>query len=327
MRPAEQHLNELLQSPAVALILTVVGCLFFVSAASFVAPAAVIPSGAVAGLSEFVFGSTLSSMIVAAIALLFSIGIISLTNRTFDILRTSSPIYIGLFVMLATAIPGALGTAGYGLLMLPTLLLCLMIMYTTYNRPGATRRVFLVFTLLSAGSPLSFAFAAFIPPMMIGCAQMRCFNLRSLIAALLGVITPFWILLGFGIVSLESLRLPLPSLLSVSTFALYSTPQLIAIFGTVVMAVAPMLYNLVRVFGLNARTRAFNGILALLTLWTAVMTIVDFGHAMTYLPLLAAFTAMQTTLYAQIDSHRRPYLVILAVILLALVVYFYNVVI
>ena len=43
---------------------------------------------------------------------------------------------------------------------------------------------------------------------LLACVQMQVFNGRTLVAALIGIITPWWILLGFGIISPADIHLP-----------------------------------------------------------------------------------------------------------------------
>lgn len=324
MKPLEIRITSLLLSRATGMLMLLIALAMLLSGTTLLSEVPPTADSAIRGVGTVVASSRLTAILAACFSGMIAISIISLTNRSFSIMQSTSNLYVGLFALLCASIPGALGMAMDGLLVLDTVLLCLMIMYTTYGRLAPTRRIFLVFTLLSAGSALQYAFAAFIPAMLIGCRQMRCLNLRAILAALIGIITPYWILLGFGIISIDSFQPPHIGWPTPESLTQYSLPQIIAALGIMLIAIATTLYNLVRVYGQNAKTRAFNGILAMLTFWTVAVALLDLGHLMTYIPLLAAFTAMHVTLYSHLDAYRRPYIVIIATILLSLTVFTWN---
>lgn len=323
MKPTELQITATLQSRITAVVMSLAAFFMLVSGSGML-PAAGVNSGSIALAAVPAAPTSTMAVVIAGIGLAISAGIISLTNQTFNIVHTQTRLDIGLFLMLACAVPGALGLQATGILLCITTLLCLMIMYTTYQRRGATRRIFLVFTLLSAGSTLDYAFAAFIPAFILGCWQMRCLTFRSFLAILIGLVTPYWILWGLGIISLDELRPPSVALSSIHTFRLFSTAQIVAIAVIVVAAMMSMLYNLIQVLGRNARTRAFNGILAGLTFWTCLATVIDFGHALTYMPLLCALTGLQLTIYFITDAMRRAYIAVLLAVALSLAVFAWN---
>lgn len=295
-----------------------------VSGIGMIAPASPEASGCVANWTPAEAGNTPLAIIIAAVGLAIAAGIISLTNQTFNIVRTQTNLNLGIFFLTACATPGVLGMQTAGILLCITVLFCLMIMFTIYQRHSATRRIFLVFTLLSAGSTFNYGFAAFIPAFILGCWQMRCLTFRSFLAILIGLITPYWILWGFGIITFEQLQAPTIMLPSADTLRHFSVPQLVAIICFLTVTPVTMLYNLIQVLGRNARTRAFNGIIAGMTFWTCLATAIDFGHAMTYMALLCALAGIQLTIYFTTDAMRRGYIAILLAVVLSLAVYICN---
>lgn len=294
---------------------------------SFAPPETASVNSSVSWMSRPVVNSFGMAALLSSLALLISGGIMALNDRSFNILRSPARMDVGLFVFAACAASGALGFSMTGCILCVTVLLCLMIMYTTYYRVNANRRVFLVFFLLSAGSVLQYSFAAFIPVMLVGCRQMRCLNFRSVLAAIIGIVTPYWILWGFGVMSIDDFMPPRIVWPSLSVFSTFTVPQLISIFTAVITALLAMIYNLVQMLGRNARTRAFNGILASLTFWTVLMTVIDFGHALSFMPLLCAFAAMQLTLFFVTNQNKRSYIAVLLFVVLIVAVCVWNVMI
>lgn len=324
MKPVEEKISRFIYGLPMAWLLGAISALLLLFGGTFGNTPTAVESGAVAGWLPPCIGSVLTAKSVVALSILLAVGMILLINRTFDILRTQSRLFAGLFVVMLTAIPSAVGPQLSSVMLLLTALVCMILMYTTYQRMSATRRVFLVFAYLSAGSLIDYAFAAFIPIMLLGCGQMRCMSLRSLLAAGFGIAVPFWIVWGLGIVEGSRFQAPHPAWLSGASLSMFTPSQLIGIFSVLATAVFTTLNNLIRVFGFNARTRAFNGIFSTLTLWTVMVALVDFGHAMTYLPLLAALTAMQTTLFFHIHARRRAYLLVVALLVLLAACFILN---
>ena len=53
-------------------------------------------------------------------------------------------------------------------------------------------------------------FAYYIPLFIIGFAQIRYFTLKSLLGAFIGFATPFWVLIGIGIMPFSGLSALIP---------------------------------------------------------------------------------------------------------------------
>lgn len=324
MKQIETKITDLLLSPITGLTGLTVGIAMLLSATGLITGSGLEADGVIAGCRTIVASSTLTAILVGLFGGLMAISIMSLTNRTFDIMQTTSNLYVGLFALLAASIPGALGMELDGVLLLVTVMVCLMIMFTTYGRALPYRRIFLVFALLSAGSAMQYSFAFFIPAMLIGCRPMRNLSFKALLAALIGIITPYWILWGFDIISIDQFQPPYVGWPGPDSIALYSLPQLIGVGGMAAIALTATMVNIVKVYAQNARARAYNAILALATIWTIAAALLDLGHLLTYAPLIAALTAIQTTLYCQLNDSRRGYILVLLTIALALTVFTWN---
>ncbi len=323
MKTVEANITTFLSNGFCALLLTLIAMAMLWSGLSLTEPPAAIstvigPAPAMSSPSAF------SAAALATAAIVVSSGIMMLTNRIFNILRTSSKLFVGIFALAVAATPGAAGLSAAGITLCAVMLLCLMVMYTTYQRTSSNRRIFLVFAIITACSCADGAFAFYLPVMFIGCAQMRCLSFRGFLAAMIGIITPLWILWGFSVISIADIMLPQISLPSAATFASYSLAQHTAIATMLIMSFTVTLLNIIKVYGFNARTRAFNGILATLTMWTIAFTITDYGHALTYMPLLSALSAMQLTLWFRIAAKSRSYIGVLLTIALLIFVFVCN---
>ena len=323
MKTVEANITTFLSSGFCALLLTLIAMAMLWSGLSLTEPPAAI-STLIGPTAPLASSSSFTAIVFATAVIVVASGIMMLTNRIFNILRTSSKLFVGIFALAVAATPGAAGLSAAGITLCLVMLTSLMIMYTTYQRTSSNRRIFLVFAIITACSCLDGAFAFYLPVMFIGCAQMRCLSFCGFLAAVIGIVTPLWILWGFSVISLADIMLPRISLPSAATFASYSLAQHTAIATMLIMSFTVTLLNVIKVYGFNARTRAFNGILATLTLWTIAFTITDYGHALSYMPLLGALGAMQLTLWFRIAAKSRSYIGVLLTIALLLFVFVCN---
>ena len=192
-----------------------------------------------------------------------------------------------------------------------------------YQAPGHTRSIFLAFFIVACGVALTgVAQCAYLAAMLIGCAQMRVLRIRGFLAAIFGIVTPLWILWGFSIVSVADISLSdgAPSVLDADSrqqFLLvgaYTAVTLLTAFGL-------GLFNMLKIYSYNARSRAYNGFFVILTLITAVMLLADIRHVYAYLPVLNMCVALQIGQFFNINRQRHSYLGVFCLVALYAAVY------
>lgn len=242
---------------------------------------------------------------VNAVLLMGALFLMGIVNRQYMVTRTNSLIYIGLSAWLACS-PAAMLFAAPGAWLLPVVMMSvLLVVYGAYDRPKLTAHWFLAMFLPAACSAVEWTFAPLMLVVLVGCAQMRCLSLRSILAMGIGMLTPVWLLWGFGLMPWHDFAWPdiVPLW---RDWHLRGGLALVVLAGlTVVWAVVLMLFNLFHMIGLNARTRAINGVLTMCTIVTSVMCVAEWGRIEMYLPLLLMLTAMQTTLFFRINQGKR----------------------
>lgn len=235
-------------------------------------------------------------------------------NRTFTLLRTLSVFFAAYFLFITAATPGVAAFAGTSSLLAAVMILCMWILFTLYNERVSDRRVFLIFCLLGAGTLYDWKFLFYFPLFMTGMMQMRILRFKKIIAALIGLITPAWIVFGLGLMPLP--RLPHifftpPALL---LHAPGGWPFLCTVLLTMVTGFLFGSTALLRILGFNARARAYNGFLALLGIYTGVLALINFTALPDYVTLLNACVAFQTGHFFRATASRRGYIVILVLL-------------
>lgn len=218
-------------------------------------------------------------------------GLMIFINKAYNIPRTITLIYASFFVVLETATPDLTVRLCSATLLALVVLASMTLMFSAYTLPSARRRVFLVFFMLSSALAVQYAFVIYIPVFLLACAQMKIFTFRTVLAALLGIITPWWILFGAGIVSPSDFHLPEFTSLFDSPDLLDTLIAAITAGITVVLAITSYMLSLLKLITYNARMRACNGLLTIVTCVTVLAMIADFTNFICYLALLNCCTA------------------------------------
>lgn len=265
------------------------------------------------------------SLSLSAVAMVAVAVMMVLVNRTFNLLRTSSVLLGGLYLLMQCSVPEVSARFVPGTVLALLALIVTALLYSCYQRPERTQTVFLAFFLCTAASFAQAAALIYLPVLLAGCIQMRSFTLRTVVAAILGVLTPFWLMLGFHPEGFRGLYLPdvwfSPSMFLTGDFL---SPLAATVAFMLVWCMMMLMHNLYRVYSYNARARALNGLMASMTVATMVLAVVCFGAPDSYLPPLMCFTAVQTALFFRINYERRSYIWVLSLAGVCAVLYIWN---
>ena len=269
-----------------------------------------------AGGTSLVINLVLNVLIAAMLILL---------NKRFNILRSPSDLFAGLFLILQMSLPSFMGQFYGGTLLCFAVLFLTYKLYMAFNRPYPLQPIFLIFFLLTVGAMSQYAYLFYIPVFMIGCAQMRIFSFKTLLAVGIGIIAPVWILWGFDLISLRDIKLPH----FVNVFSAIDSKemlQLLVTVGVTVMATFVFgILNLVRVFNYNSKTRAYNGFISIMSFVTIILVLTDYTNSATYIPLLNCCAAFQMGHYFAINNYQRSYIAILGIIAVYIALYWWSV--
>lgn len=261
------------------------------------------------------FHSTTLSVVLACFLNLVIGVVMVLINRSFNVLRTVSLTFAGLFLLMQASMPRLTGYLCDGLFMGLGLLAAITLMYTSYMHRDATPRIFLAFFIIGWGALWRLPWLAFLPAMVGGLVQMRILSLRMVLAAALGVAAPLWIVWGMGLSDIASWTLPAISF-DISQLSDHPLLKQSLAAGAVSLTCGALLgiANLFKILSYNVATRAYNGLLFTVSITTGVMCIIDWHHLSLYLTMLNACTAFQAGHFLKINIQHRGYIIILAMI-------------
>lgn len=223
--------------------------------------------------------------------------IATLLCKVYNVLRSLSWLYVVLFAATYVSTP-ELGVQFYGGSMLVLAVgACIMLLLGTWRNPEGTRRVFLIFAILSGLCTTQYCYLFYLPVFAIGCMQMQIFNFRTAVAMLLGLITPWWIIFGLGIAAPAQVHLPQFSGITLTGSMGQTVLTLLSVGVSALLIVLSFVLNVLRTIAYNARARAVNGVIAITSLFTIAACAVDFTNIITYIPLLDFCAALSTAHY------------------------------
>lgn len=249
------------------------------------------------------------------------------TVKLFNVLRSMTELPWAAAALMLMATPSLSGQLYGGTVLCAVMWGLTAVMFSTFGAAdGMQRRVFLIFFVLSLAGLCQYAFLLYVPMMLTATVQMRIFSLRTLLAALIGMVTPLWIVLGFGLLDIDDLTLPAFG----SVFGIFDTddtvPTLTAFGMTAAVSLVGIGMNFVKFIAYNARTRGFNGMLILMTVWTLLLMCLDLANAIIYQPLLTTLAGIQLGHYFANHRGGRTYIIILLILSLFIAVYVWNIV-
>lgn len=255
--------------------------------------------------------------LLVSIVVVLAVGLTIITiNRVFNVLRSLTALAAGMFFAMEAAFPEGMATFYGGTLMALVMALGVCILFTTFSRPDRTRRIFLLFLILALAGMTQWTFLLYIPVFAMGCLQMRVFNARSVTAAILGMITPAWILIGFGVVNPDQITLPEV----VTAWKLADTEEFVRVIVltavTLIMGAVFISLNLLKILSYNSKVRAYNGFLTAAWIFTGIYAVLNFNDIAFYLAVLNMLTAYQVAHFFTYRRSMRSYVPILILIAL-----------
>lgn len=233
-----------------------------------------------------------------------------LLNRTFNFIRSTEPVMPALFLLLTSSNPWITGELSSSLIICSVNLIWITILFTAYDSKNATQPLFAVATFISIGSMFQYAFLPMGLAALIGALIMKVLRFKELATFLLGLISPYWIALGFGWIKFSEFRLPEPlPLFSGSydgtTLFLLMLSVGVAIFIGVMTGFAVGL----RLYAGNSKVNAMNGVITWTGIISVICILIDFNNIFAYLATLYLAVAVQLANLCALWQFRHEWLV------------------
>lgn len=234
-------------------------------------------------------------------------------NKIYNTMRSLSSLAASMFLLMQAGWPELFTRFSGGTLTVVVLIMVTMLLFSAYQNPDAGRRVFLAMFIISLGSLSQYTFLFYIPVVLLGMVQMKVFGAKTVCAALLGLITPVWILMGFGILKPGDFYVPqIVSIISSTENIQLMAVAVSAIF-TLGLGISFILMNFIKMLTYNSRIRAANGFLTVMLIFTMLFFLVDFNNMSAYIPTLNWLIAYQIGHYFATSASRSQYIGILSI--------------
>ena len=152
-------------------------------------------------------------------------------------------------------------------------------------------------------------FLLLVPLFIVGFAYMRAINVRTVLAIIFGLVTPYWIALGTGLESLSSFRMPELSQVwgDVPTFAGKSWAISVAI-AIAALTVLLTVGNFKTMLNYSVHVRAYNNFFVALSVFVLLMMLIDYNDFLFYMPMMNMCFAIQFGHWYVVTRHetRQP---------------------
>lgn len=234
-----------------------------------------------------------------------------LLNRQYNFIRSTQPVLPAMFLVLAASNPWITDYLSSSTLICFVNLLSLSVLFGCFRQRNATQQMFVIGTFFSIGSMCQYAFLPYIIPYTVGAIIMKAFRLKEFLAMGMGILAPYWVGIGMGIIPLEDFRMPeftdlFNGFAQARELFVLMLSVGIAIFCGFILA----LNNSIKLYAGNSRVNALNMTITLVGLTSTLCIIIDFSNMMAYIATLYFSVAVQVANLCALWTIRREWLVV-----------------
>ncbi|MDE7421737.1 MAG: hypothetical protein K2N35_16225 [Muribaculaceae bacterium] len=290
----EQETDNYFTAGPGSMIVGAVAAIIMIAATAFLMPS-LSPSAEVglcitlpANLIPHLIGCGINTLLIALAVLLAF-----LFNKKYSFVRSTEALLPTALAVILASNPVNTSYLGAPAVMLIANLICLDIMMKAYNTENATTSMFAVATYLSVGSMVQYAFLALILIYPIMAIMMKVLRIKEIVAYLMGLVAPYWVGLGFGLISFSDFRMPhflvnLPNADGNYLLMVFISLGMLALVGLMMM-----LNNAMLIYAGNMRVRTFNNMINLLGFSCGIFMIADFDNFGAYASSFCFAVAVQ----------------------------------
>lgn len=233
------------------------------------------------------------SAIVNLGCLLAAGGIMLAINKVFTFVRSMTHLFVSAFFLLQLANPAGLVAFNAGTLLCLVTTVAVLPLFASYQDRHSQRSIFLIFAMAAAGSMFHYGFLVLIPAFLLGFLNMGVLNLKGILAMFIGLVTPFWIVLGLGIAAPGDFTLPTFN----GIWQLAKDPHmdilLLLAAITALLGIALAVMNLMTIMNYRMQTRVYNAFFVFTLVLTLIALCIDVSEVAVFLPLLNITVAVQ----------------------------------
>lgn len=304
---------------AIALVVTA-----FIATTMGNVPPVDVGNGIFYDLSGTPFDVTVPTMLIN-VGLIVSIGMLTiLLNKLYTFVKAYTFVGMAVFFLLEMALPMCSSALNIGTVLCLVLVLGALIMFSTYEDGHAQRRIFLVMCALGFGAMFNWAFVLLIIAFFLGFAYMRAMNWKGFLAVLIGLFTPFWIVLGLGLAKPSQFKL-------LELNGVWDTLEVEQVRAMIIWTVAVVTVtiilsaiNLFKIYSYRLQLRVYNAFFLLVSLVSVIGMCVDYRDWLIFVPMLNLCLAIQVAHTFTISSFPKRHVFIIMIIIASIAAYVSN---
>lgn len=214
-------------------------------------------------------------------------------NKSFSLLKSSLPFWALFYLPLTCANPLVSGHLTGNALLLPATLIMLSVIFSFYRSVNGTHCAFFTATCVSVGSMFQQAFIPFILALLLSCIAMKILRFRELIALGLGLAAPYWVLMGFGVITLDSFHIPHFSNIFTDKVTPVMFPILVGYGILLAITLLLCLNNGMKLYAGNAQIRSYNNVVNIFGLTAVLAMMFDLDNITAYTGVFNLWVALQ----------------------------------
>lgn len=252
----------------------------------------------------------LSSWIINTIFIGIIAILLFLINKKYNFIRTTEPALVVLFMVMTASGPWFTETINTSVLLCFTNVMCLGIIFDSYDSRNATQEMFILGVVIGVGSMVQYAFIPMAMVYLIWSLLMKVFRIKETLAYGAGILCPYWIAFGSGWLSFKSLHYPsITPLFTIKEdpsefFLLLTGVALAAIIGLMVA-----LINSIKLYAGNSKVNAMNLCINILGGACVLCILLDFDNMHSYIITLYMACAVQLANICALWNPKREWLV------------------
>lgn len=248
-----------------------------------------------------------SQCIINAILIVSAVILAFIFNKKYSFVRGTDTLLPTAMAVILSSNPANTSYLGSPMVLLIVNLVCLDIMMKTYNSRNATNSLFAVATYLSLGSLVQFAFLPFMIVYPIMAIMIKVLRFKECIAYLMGLVAPYWVAFGFGLISFSEFSIPQFLATPPSFDGDYLVIVLASLLTLALVGLMMSLNNSMLIYAGNMRVRTFNNMINLLGFACAIFMIADFENFTSYTSSFCFAVSVQiSNFFAMRRIHHSP---------------------
>lgn len=272
--------------------------------------------GLIAGLiPEIKLNGILSLTLNAAIIVLTGI-LLTRLNTLFPLIKEHTSLPTAFFLLLEMSNISSFSHFSAANLCAFAICICIFILYSCYQQGKSPEQSFIIALLFSILSLFYAHILYLLPIFILGFHQMRSLSIHTIAAIIIGLITPYWIIYGFGCAEYTQLN---RSSLALDVQWIKLSIDTVPIIFVLLLGLFTGTINLLNAHTEKIQTRAYNGFINLLSVYTAILICIDYEQLEIYLPILNISVSLQAAYYFANKRNKINIILFYSIIILLLV--------